>query len=55
MEDIVMVALAPFYVMGVCGAGFVTAKLIDSFTESAQQTQLKETLQQPGTGQVPKP
>jgi len=46
-EGFVIVALSPFYVMAVCGAGFVTAKLINSFTESAQQTQLKETLQNP--------
>ena len=44
MEDLIIVALAPFYVMSACVAGFAVAKLIRSFNDSAVQTQLKETL-----------
>jgi len=44
MEDLIIVAGFPFYVMGCVVAGFCVAKLIRSFNDSAVQTQLKETL-----------
>ena len=46
-EALIMIALAPFYVMGIAGAGFVMAYLIRSFMDSAVETQIKETLQTP--------
>jgi len=46
-EAIIMIALAPFYVMGVTAAGFVLAYAIKSFMDSAVEVQMKETLQTP--------
>ena len=46
-ETLVLVALAPFYVMGVAGAGFALAYTVRSFMHSAVETQMTETLQTP--------
>jgi len=47
MDDIILVALAPFYALTVVGVSFATAYLVRSFMDSATETQLKETLQVP--------